>query len=44
MILMQIFDFPGKKPGFSLVEITVVIVLIGLLATVGLVSYRGIQQ
>lgn len=44
MILMQIFDFSGKKPGFSLVEITVVIVLIGLLATVGLVSYRGIQQ
>lgn len=33
-----------KKLGFTVVELIVVIVVIGILATIGIVSYRGVQE
>lgn len=33
-----------RNSGFTLIEILVVTVILGILATIGLVSYRGIQQ
>lgn len=33
-----------KKPGFTIVELLIVIVVIGILAAVSMVAYRGIQM
>lgn len=33
-----------KQPGFTIVELLIVIVVIAILATISVVSYRGIQQ
>lgn len=34
----------GKQPGFTIVELLIVIVVIGILATISIVAYTGIQQ
>lgn len=41
---MGIFKTARTHTGFTLVELLVVIVVIGILTTIGIVSYRGVQQ
>lgn len=37
-------DMGGQKPGFTIVELLIVIVVIAVLAVIGVVAYRGISS
>src|SRR5680860_1357825 len=43
-LLSTIYHIPSTKHGFTIVELLVAIVIIGVLATLTIISYIGIQQ